>query len=51
MSQPKAEAQTVEVMPTAKRRQVSEAYKNRSLAEIEASEKGKTGAILRREGL
>lgn len=49
--QPKSEKQTVEVVPTAKRRQFSEAYKTRILAEIEASEKGQTGAILRREGL
>jgi len=49
--QPKVEVQTVEVVPTAKRRQFSDAYKKRILAEIEASEKGQTGAILRREGL
>ncbi len=49
--QPKTEKQTVEVVPTAKRRQFSEAYKKRILVEIDASEKGQTGAILRREGL
>ncbi len=50
-SQSKTERETVEVVPTAKRRQFSEAYKKRILAEIDASEKGQTGAILRREGL
>ena len=49
--QPKTERQLVEVVPTAKRRQFSEAYKKRILAEIDGSEKGQTGAILRREGL
>ena len=49
--QPKTKTQTVEVVPTAKRRQFSEAYKKRILAEIDGSEKGQTGAILRREGL
>ena len=49
--QPKAKTQTVEVVPTAKRRQFSEAYKKRILAEIDGSEPGQTGAILRREGL
>ncbi len=49
--QPKTERQPVEVVPIAKRRQFSEAYKKRILAEIDASEKGQTGAILRREGL
>ncbi len=50
-SQSKTERETVEVVPTAKRRQFSEAYKKRILAEVDASEKGQTGAILRREGL
>ncbi len=49
--QSQVEGQTVEVVPTAKRRQFSEAYKKRILAEIDGSEKGQTGAILRREGL
>ncbi len=49
--QPKTERETVEVVPIAKRRQFSEAYKKRILAEIDASEKGQTGTILRREGL
>ncbi len=49
--QHKTERETVEVVLTAKRRQFSEAYKKRILAEIDASEKGQTGAILRREGL
>ena len=49
--QSKVEVQRVEVVPTAKRRQFSDEYKKRILAEIEASEKGQTGAILRREGL
>ena len=41
-----------EVVPTAKRRQFSAAYKRRILAEAEACTKpGEVGALLRREGL
>lgn len=41
-----------EVVPTAKRRQFSAAYKRRILAEAEAcTEAGEVGALLRREGL
>lgn len=41
---------SVEVMPKAKRRAFSEAYKLRILEEVDQSA-GQTGAILRREGL
>jgi len=41
-----------EVVPTAKRRQFSAAYKDRILAEADAcTEPGQIGALLRREGL
>jgi transposase len=40
-----------EVMPIAKRRQFSRAYKLRILAEVEQCQRGEVGALLRREGL
>ena len=40
-----------EVVPMAKRRQFSRAYKLRILAEVEQSQRGEVGALLRREGL
>ena len=40
-----------EVVPKAKRRQFSTAYKQKILAEYEACESGGKGALLRREGL
>ena len=40
-----------EVVPIAKRRQFSRAYKLRILAEVEQCQHGEVGALLRREGL
>ncbi len=40
-----------EVVPMARRRQFSRAYKLRILAEVEQCQRGEVGALLRREGL
>jgi transposase-like protein len=40
-----------EVVPMARRRQYSRAYKLRILAEVEQCQRGEVGALLRREGL
>jgi transposase-like protein len=40
-----------EVVPMARRRQFSRAYKLRILAEVERCQRGEVGALLRREGL
>ena len=40
-----------EVVPMAKRRQFSRAYKRRILAEVARCQRGEVGALLRREGL
>lgn len=40
-----------EVVPTARRRQFSRAYKRRILAEVAQCQRGEVGALLRREGL
>jgi len=40
-----------EVVPMAKRRQFSRAYKRRILAEVAQCQRGEVGALLRREGL
>ena len=51
-SKPKSKAVQTEVVPKAKRRQFSQSYKKRILAEVEnCREVGQIGAILRREGL
>ena len=50
--QPKLDPRDTEVVPKAKRRQFSVAYKKRILAEVDGfTEAGQIGAILRREGL
>ena len=50
--QSKLEPRDTEVVPKAKRRQFSIAYKKRILAEVDGcSEAGQIGSILRREGL
>ena len=50
--QSKLEPRDTEVVPKAKRRQFSVAYKKRILAEMDGcTEAGQTGSILRREGL
>ncbi len=40
-----------EVVPMARRRQFSRAYKRRILAEVAQCQRGEVGALLRREGL
>jgi transposase len=40
-----------EVVPMARRRQFSQAYKRRILAEVAQCQRGEVGALLRREGL
>jgi transposase-like protein len=50
--QPKRDIRDTEVVPKAKRRQFSVAYKKRILSEVDdCTEAGQIGAILRREGL
>ena len=50
--QSKINSRDTEVLPTAKRRQFSLAYKKRILEEVDGcSESGQIGSILRREGL
>jgi len=50
--QPERDVRDTEVVPKAKRRQFSVAYKKRILTEVDGcTEAGQIGAILRREGL
>ena len=50
--QPSLDVRDTEVVPKAKRRQFSVAYKKRILAEVDhCTQAGQIGAILRREGL
>jgi len=49
--QPASEIADAEVLPKAQRRRFSNAYKQRILKEVETSQPGEIGSLLRREGL